>query len=42
MAKTVEMYLDWLVSYIVAELSTNTHNSIQDIDKLNEKDKKIV
>jgi len=40
MAKILEVSLDWLVGN--TELNTNTLNRIQDIDKLNEKDKELV
>lgn len=42
MAKILEVYLDWPVGNTDTELNTNTLNRIQDIDKLNEKDKDLV
>ncbi|MFZ1453349.1 MAG: hypothetical protein WAT20_11645 [Ferruginibacter sp.] len=42
MAKILEVSLDWLVGNTDTELNTNTLNRIQDIDKLNEKDKELV
>lgn len=42
MAKSLEVSLDWLVGNTDTELNTNTLNRIQDIDKLNEKDKELV
>jgi transcriptional regulator with XRE-family HTH domain len=42
MAKILEVSLDWLVGNTDAELDTATLNRIQDIDKLNEKDKELV
>jgi hypothetical protein len=40
--KILEVSLDWLVSNTDTELKTNSLNSIQDIDKLNEKDRELV
>lgn len=42
MAKMLEVSLDWLVGNTDTELNTHTLNRIQDIDKLNEKDKELV
>ena len=42
MAKILEVSLDWVVGNTDTELNTNTLNRIQDIDKLNEKDKELV
>ncbi len=42
MAKILEVSLDWLVGNTDTELNTNTLNRIQDIEKLNEKDKELV
>ena len=42
MAKILEVSLDWQVGNTDTELNTNTLNRIQDIDKLNEKDKELV
>jgi len=42
MAKFLEVFLDWFVGTTDTKLNTNTLNRIQDIDKLNEKDKKLV
>ena len=41
-ADAFEVSLDWLVGNTDTELNTNTLNRIQDIDKLNEKDKELV
>ncbi len=40
--KWEEVSLDWLVGNTDTELNTNTLNRIQDIDKLNEKDKELI
>ena len=42
MAKVLEVSLDWLVGNTDTELNTTTLNRIQDIDKLNQKDKELV
>jgi transcriptional regulator with XRE-family HTH domain len=42
MAQLLEVSLDWLVGTTDMELDTNTLNRIQDIDKLNQKDKELV
>ena len=42
MAKILEVSLDWLVGNTDTELNTATLNRIQDIDKLNQKDKELV
>ena len=42
MAQLLEVSLDWLVGTTDVELDTNTLNRIQDIDKLNQKDKELV
>ena len=42
MAKILEVSLDWVVGNTDTELNTNTLNRIQDIDKLNEKDRELV
>ena len=42
MAEILELSLAWSVDNMDTELNTNTLNRIQDIDKLNEKDKELV
>ena len=42
MAQLLDVSLDWLVGTTDVELDTNTLNRIQDIDKLNQKDKELV
>jgi transcriptional regulator with XRE-family HTH domain len=42
MVKILAVSLDWLVGNTDTELNTSTLNRIQDIDKLNEKDKELV
>jgi transcriptional regulator with XRE-family HTH domain len=42
MAQLLEVSLDWLVGTTDMELDTNTLNRIQDINKLNQKDKELV
>lgn len=42
MAQLLDVSLDWLVGTTDVELDTNTLNRIQDINKLNQKDKELV
>lgn len=42
MAQLLEVSLDWLVGTTDMQIDTNTLNRIQDIDKLNQKDKELV
>src|SRR5487761_1950907 len=42
MAQLLDVSLDWLVGTTDGELDTNSLNRIQDINKLNQKDKELV